>query len=579
MASHDDAAPPLDPADAGIWAENLVRAQQLWADYAARQAAKASGAAAAPGAWPTWDANPFMPLAVQWAEQSAGFWSQALAGWQAALSGEPAGASDPRFAAADWQENPLFAMVRHSYASLAQQLAAQTAALDGLPPALKAKLQFATQSMIDAAAPTNFALTNPAVIERAVASRGASLVTGLSHLLADLERGQLTHVDRGAFALGRNIAATPGKVVHETALYQLIHYAPATASVGAVPLVIFPPWINRFYILDLNPRKSMVKWLVDQGVSLFMVSWKSADATMADVVWDDYIAAQIDAIDVVRGRLDVAAVHTLGYCVAGTTLAATLAVLAAKGQADRVASATFLTAQVDFELAGELKHFVDDAHLALLDQLAAPGYVDGRVLAAVFNLLRSRDLIWNYVVNHYLLGQEYPAFDLLYWNGDTTNLPAKWHRQYLTDLYRDNRLVVPGSLSALGAPLDLRRIATPAFVQAGRDDHIAPAASVWRIMHHLGGPRTFMLAGSGHIAGVVNPPDAGKYQYWTGDSAAASLEDFVAGATEHPGSWWPYWLEWLRGHDGAVVAATGARVPGSAENPAIEDAPGRYVAN
>jgi polyhydroxyalkanoate synthase subunit PhaC len=415
------------------------------------------------------------------------------------------------------------------------------------------------------------------VLERAVATRGESLLKGLEHLLGDMARGQMTHVDRSAFKVGENIAATPGKVVHETPLYQLIHYAPTTAQVLAVPLVVFPPWINRFYILDLNPAKSFVKWCVDNGISLFMVSWKSADASLSDVMWDDYIAAQIDAIDTIRARLDVPAVHSIGYCVAGTTLAATLAVLAAKGQADKVASITFFTAQVDFELAGDLKLFVDDAQLAMLEQLSAPGYLDGRYMAATFNLLRGRDLIWNYVVSNYLMGQDYPAFDLLYWNGDTTNLPAKWHRQYLTELYRDNRLVVPGSLSSQGVPIDLRKIATPAYVQAGREDHIAPAESVWRIMHHLAGPKTFVLAGSGHIAGVVNPPAAQKYQYWTGDSEAASLADFVAGASETKGSWWPHWLGWLTAHGAAKVPAKGARVPGGKGNPAIEDAPGRYV--
>ena len=299
---------------------------------------------------------------------------------------------------------------------------------------------------------------------------------------------------------------------------------------------------------------------------------------MADLVWDDYIRAQIDAIDTVRARLGVKAVHTIGYCVAGTTLAATLAVLARRGQADKVKSATFFTAQVDFEQAGELKVFIDDQQLQALEKLSAEtGYLDGRYMAATFNLLRGNDLIWNYVVNNYLLGGDYPAFDLLHWNGDVTNLPAKWHMSYLKDLYRDNKLVVPDALSADGTPIDLTRIETPAYIQAGREDHIAPAASVWHLMHHLRGPRTFLLAGSGHIAGVVNPPAAKKYQYWTNEKPVESFSDFVAGASETPGSWWPHWIDWIHTQDSATVPAKGKRAPGGKGDKVIEDAPGSYV--
>jgi polyhydroxyalkanoate synthase len=316
---------------------------------------------------------------------------------------------------------------------------------------------------------------------------------------------------------------------------------------------------------------------VDQGLTVFVTSWKSADASMKDVVWDDYIRAQIEAVDLIRERLGVKAVHAIGYCVAGTTLAATLAILARRGEADKVASATFFTAQVDFEKAGELKNFIDDGHLEMVNSLSQDGYLDGRYMAATFNLLRGRDLIWNYVVNNYLLGEDYPAFDLLHWNGDVTNLPAKWHGEYLRDLYRDNRLVEPDALSADGTPIDLTLIETPIYIQAGREDHIAPAESVWRMTRHVRGDTTFVLAGSGHIAGVVNHPDAGKYQYWTGDSGASSLGDFVAGATEHKGSWWPHWRAWIEERGGKTVRATGKRVPGGKGDKVIEDAPGRYV--
>ena len=571
----------LTAADVQQWTDVMVRAQTMLAEHTLRMA---SAPASAPDLTQLFDPARWqaMPGMAAMTQTMAGAWAQGMENWQKLLGGDfsglaPPSGGDKRFTAPEWTDNPVFAILRQSYAAIADQLLGTAEALDGIDPAAKAKLRFATQNLIDAMAPTNLAFTNPQVIERAMATRGESLLKGLEHLLGDMTRGQMTHVDRSAFTIGENIAATPGKVVHETPLYQLIHYAPTTDSVMATPLVVFPPWINRFYILDLNPAKSFVKWCVDNGISLFMVSWKSADASLTDIVWDDYIAAQIDAIDTIRTRLKVPAVHTIGYCVAGTTLAATLAVLAAKGEADKVASATFFTAQVDFELAGDLKLFVDDTQLALLEQLSAPGFLDGRYMAATFNLLRGRDLIWNYVVNNYLLGNDYPAFDLLYWNSDTTNLPARWHRQYLTELYRDNRLVVPGSLRAQGVPIDLRRIVTPAYVQAGREDHIAPAASVWRIMHHLSGPRTFLLAGSGHIAGVVNPPAACKYQYWTGDSNAAALDDFIAGAAETKGSWWPHWLGWLQDLGAEMVPANGPRIPGGKGNPAIEDAPGRYV--
>jgi polyhydroxyalkanoate synthase len=317
---------------------------------------------------------------------------------------------------------------------------------------------------------------------------------------------------------------------------------------------------------------------VEQGVTLFMVSWKSADESIRDIRMDDYVAAQEEAVDVIRDLLSVKSVHTIGYCVAGTTLAATLAYLAAEKKAEKVASVTFLTAQVDFEDPGDLKLFVGDETLATLQQLTAEtGVLDGRVMAATFNLLRGRDLIWNYVVNNYLLGKEPAPFDLLHWNGDVTNLPGEWHRDYLDRLYRQNLMIKPGAMSVLGVPIDLGKIETPAYIQAGREDHIAPAPSVWKLTRILKGPTRFVLAGSGHIAGVVNPPAAEKYQYWTSDEPASTLQEFIAYSTEHKGSWWPDWIEWLKGLGGKKVKAEGARIPGEGKFKAIEDAPGRYV--
>ena len=568
------------PDDLQHWASVMGRAQQMMLEYALGQANQGNSAAASLFDPASWLQNPTTQL---WAEQSSKMWEQGVAFWtslatiQPSFTPDTAAPKDKRFADPDWTANPAFALIRQTYGMLAEQLLATTRTMQGLDEHARAKMEFAAKNMTEALSPSNLAITNPEVIKRAVETRGESLLKGLKHMLTDLSRGQLSHVDPDAFEVGVNIATTPGKVIHETDLYQLIHYTPTTKEVFTVPLVIFPPWINRFYILDLNPAKSFVAWAVEQGLSVFMVSWKSADASMSEVVWDDYIAAQVDAIDTVRDLLGVPHVHTIGYCVAGTTLAATLAMLAARGEADKVQSVTFFTAQVDFELAGDLKMFVDESYLTLLQQLSAGGFLDGRYMAATFNSLRGRDLIWNYVVSNYLLGNDYPPFDLLYWNGDTTNLPAKWHRQYLVDLYRDNRMVIPNSLSVMGTPIDLRKIETPAYIQAGREDHIAPLASVWRLMDHLSGPKTFVLAGSGHIAGVVNPPAAGKYQYWTGDNQAATLDEFVAGAGETKGSWWPHWIGWISQQDDAKTTVKGARIPGKGRKKAIEDAPGRYV--
>jgi polyhydroxyalkanoate synthase subunit PhaC len=574
-----------DPAH---WAQVAARLQAIWADYQQDQARKLAEAPAHYTSPEKWLAtlsglSRQLPLLDPAFQQS--LWRDTLALWQGVLGGPEQAAEaadlprkDRRFADPKWRENPWFALVHQTYLLIAERLLELAERADGLDPDKHEQLRFATRTLVEALSPDHFALTNPLVIERALETGGESLIKGLEHLIGDLKRGQLTHTDPEAFKLGENIAVTPGKVVHETPLFQLIQYTPTTDEVLAVPLVIFPPWINRFYILDLNPAKSFVRWAVEQGVSVFMVSWKSADASMAEVVWDDYIRAQIEAIDTIRARLKVPAVHAIGYCVAGTTLAATLAILARRGEAKKVKSATFFTAQVDFERAGELRNFIDDQQIAAMGQLAPDGYLDGRYLATTFNLLRGNDLIWSYVVKNYLLGEDYPAFDLLHWNGDTTNLPVRWHQQYLKDLYRENRLVVPDALSADGTPIDLTRIETPAFIQAGREDHIAPPESVWRMTRHLRGPVEFVLAGSGHIAGVVNPPQARKYQYWTNPTGADSLDEFVAGASEHPGSWWPYWLGWLRDRDPKTIPVKGKRIPGGRGDRVIEDAPGRYVA-
>ena len=585
MAENGTTPPPAMPGleEMQHWTWLIGRMQQMMLEHGLKTAGDAARKPAALPQMPQMPASLTLPsldpAAV--AQAQTAFWSDSMALWQRMM--DPAAAApesrDRRFSDPVWASHPVFDMIRQSYALMCDHMLKNVDALDGLDDKQREQLRFATRAFTDALSPSNFALTNPQVLARIRETGGRNLLTGLERMLDDMSRGQLTHTDNQAFELGRNIAMTPGKVVRETPLYQLIQYDPTTPTVKAVPLLILPPWINRFYILDLNPEKSFVRWAVAQGLTVFVVSWKSADASIADATLDDYaLGGIVDAIDTVREGLGVPAVHLIGYCVAGTTLAATLALLEARGQADKAASATFFTAQVDFSGAGELQVFVDDAQLDMIRQLTAEtGYLDGRYMAATFNLLRGRDLIWNYVVNNYLLGEDYPAFDLLHWNGDTTNLPGRWHHAYLTDFYRDNRLAVPGGIAIDGTPIDLTAVKTPSYIQAGREDHIAPPASVWKMMDHFRGPKRFVLAGSGHIAGVVNPPSSGKYQYWINEGPADTFDAFVAGARETKGSWWPDWIEWLAPLSGGEVPAKGARIPGKGRMKAIEPAPGRYV--
>jgi polyhydroxyalkanoate synthase len=569
------------------WTLVMGRAQQMMMEYWANSLNKDQP-------FPPWSPQAFpfaeQPVAASLVDpgeiMSAGAqaWAKGLETWGKLLGGvAPASEvherKDRRFSAPEWHENPIFDTIRKTYLQISDQLLGRVDDIEGLDEASREKLRFATQSFVDAMSPSNFALTNPQVLKRTLDTRGENLLKGLANMLQDIASGQLTQTKPGVFEVGRNLAMTPGKVVKQTLLYQLIQYTPTTDKVLKTPVVIFPPWINRYYILDLNPEKSFVKWCVENGVTLFMVSWKSADESIADATLDDYVRkGQIDAIDTVRDLLGVEAVHTIGYCVAGTTLAATLGYLTANRQQDKVKSATFFTAQVDFSEAGDLKLFTGPETQGLLEQLTAEkGYLDGRYMAATFNLLRGRDLIWSYVVNNYLLGEEPAPFDLLYWNSDTTNLPAPWHKDYIESFYKENRLAQKGGIRIAGTPIDIDQVKTPTYVQAGREDHISPPQSVWKIMDHFAGPKRFVLAGSGHIAGVVNPPAAHKYQYWVNDRPCPTLGDFVAGANEHKGSWWPDWLDWLKKQDSEIVKAEGARIPGKGKLKAIEDAPGSYV--
>ena len=567
-----------DASDFTDMARMMGKAQQGWMKAWAEQfaqSAKTPGLGAAPPEDMTDDA-------LEWMRTGAEAWARGLDAWREMLSDYEAAGQKPdrRFADPQWEENPAFSAMKAHYLSLSKAMLDTVEKIEGLNEEEREQLRFSTREFVDAMSPANFPLTNPQVIAEAVKTEGDSLAHGMANLMGDIAKGQISQSPEGAFELGVNLATTPGKVVYETPIYQLIHYAPTTEKVLETPLVIFPPWINRFYILDLTAEKSFVRWAVDKGVSLFMVSWKSADESIADITMDDYVASQEEAIDVVRDLLGVESTHTIGYCVAGSVLAMTLAMLAAKGEAKKVASATMFTAQIDFEDAGDLQLFTGDETMATLEQLTAEtGVLDGRVLAATFNMLRGRDLVWNYVINNYWMGKDPRPFDLLHWNGDVTNLPGAWHRDYLDRLYRRNMMVEPGAIEVMGHPVDLTAIETPLYIQAGEQDHIAPAPSVWKWMDHASGPKRFVLAGSGHIAGVVNPPAAKKYHYSVIEdgSEADSLDAFVGKATRHEGSWWPDWIEWLKGIDAKTVEAKGARVPGKGKLKAIEDAPGRYV--
>ena len=488
---------------------------------------------------------------------------------------------DSRFRDAEWTDNPVFDYIKQAYLLNAAWAKRMVESIEGLDTDTAQKVDFLSRQVVDALAPTNFALTNPAVIRETVTQRGENLRRGYENLAAALARGKgplaVEHVPPDAFEIGTDLAVTPGEVVFQNDLLQLIQYAPATETVHQRPLLIVPPWINKYYILDLRPENSFVAWCVEQGYTVFMVSWVNPDERHRDRGFDDYfrdgILAALDAIEQATGETEV---NAIGYCIGGTLLAMALAWLGARG-AGRIHAATFLAAQVDFEEGGELRVFTDPATLKLIEgEVKRCGYLDGTSMAAAFNLLRANDLVWHFAVESYLKGRSPRAFDLLFWNADSTRFPARLLFDYLEGLYQENRLATAGGFELLGQPLDLADVRIPVYIQAARQDHIAPAPSVYRAMNRFTGSRRFVLAGSGHIAGVVNPPHKGKYQHWIhpGRRRHASLEEWLAGAEERPGSWWPDWHRWMSRRAGRRVAA---RMPGAAALPPIEPAPGSYV--
>ena len=566
-------------------ADVAERSQRIVADFLKRQADT-------PGeADPLHIGNAFLDMTsrlmanpARLVQAQIGFWQDYLTLWQHTarrIMGEPApdviaeDQTDKRFKHEAWRDNEVFDFIRQSYLLSARYMQRLVHDAEGLDEKTAQKVEFYTRQFVDAMSPTNFAVTNPEVLRRTAETGGENLLKGLSNLLTDLERGQgnlrIRMTDESKFKVGENIAVTPGKVVYQNDLMQLIQYTPTTEKVLKRPLLILPPWINKYYILDLRPKNSFIRWAVDQGHTVFMVSWVNPDEHLAEKGFEDYMLegpyAALDAIEKATGEK---AVNAIGYCLGGTLLSATLAHMAAKRDT-RIKSATFFTTMVDFTESGELGVFIDEEQLKALEtKMQKRGYLEGREMATTFNMLRANDLIWSFVVNNYLLGQDPFPFDLLYWNDDSTRMPARMHSFYLRRMYQQNDLIKPGGIDLLGVKLDLRKIKLPTYILSTREDHIAPWASTYRATQTYTGDIRFVLAASGHIAGVVNPPDAGKYSHWVNTALPADPAAWLASSTELAGSWWPDWQRWVTGQDPAQVPA---RKPKNA----IEDAPGSYV--
>ena len=501
------------------------------------------------------------------------------------LVGEPAAPvvspdpKDKRFAAPDWSQNDFFDFLKQAYLLTANWADYLVKNAEGIDPHTRAKAEFYVKQIANAVSPSNFVFTNPELLRETLSSNAENLVRGMSMLGEDIAAGhgnlKIRQSDPDMFEVGRNLATTPGKVVFQNDLMQLIQYGAATSDVLKVPLLIVPPWINKYYILDLTPEKSFIKWCVENGITVFVISWVNPHAELADKSFEEYMRegplAALDVIETITGEKKV---HAIGYCVGGTLLAITLAWLAAKRR-NRAVSATFFTAQVDFTYAGDLMVFVDEDRIKHLEEhMNEQGYLEASRMATAFNMLRSNDLVWPYVVNNYMRGKKPFAFDILYWNSDATRMPAANHSFYLRNCYLTNKLA-KREMEVAGVTLDLGKVKVPVYNLATREDHIAPAKSVLHGSRLFGGPVKYVLAGSGHIAGVVNPPGKPKYQYWTGDPPeGADVGAWLSKATEHPGSWWPDWLAWIKSQDSTTVPA---RAIGGGKIDPIEDAPGSYV--
>ena len=585
-------APTFDPVKlAESLASAAEKSAKVMGDFVARNAGRQAPAASDELGL----SKAFMELAakmlanpVRIAEGQMSLWRDYMHLWQGSMLrmlGAPAlpvvepAHGDKRFKDAGWHEHVLFDFIKQSYLVTARWLHEQVASVEGLSESAKKKVRFFTRQYIDAFAPSNFALTNPEVFRETIASGGQNLVRGLNNLLDDIERGngqlRISMTDPKAFELGVNIATTPGKVVYQNALMQLIQYEPTTAKVRKRPLLIIPPWINKYYILDLREKNSFIRYAVSEGMTVFVISWVNPDAQLAGKDFEDYLTeGPLAALDAVRDATSEADANVVGYCLGGTLLAATLAYLAAKKQ-KRVASATFMAALVDFTAPGELEVFIDESQVASLERkMQERGYLEGSEMANTFNLLRANDLIWSFVINNYLLGRDPFPFDLLHWNCDSTRMPAKMHSYYLRNMYMGNKLREPGALTLAGTPIDLAKVATPTYFVSAIEDHIAPWKTTYAGPGLMRGARRFVLSGSGHIAGMINPPAANKYGYWTNDALDDSADQWFAHATQHEGSWWTDWRAWIESHLGGEVPA---RIPGKGKLAAIEAAPGSYA--
>jgi len=525
-------------------------------------------------------------------ETQIAFWQDYMNVWQSTTQrmlgqeASPAVAPEPgdrRFKDETWQENPVFDYIKQSYLLASRYIQDSVRDVEGLDAHTARKVDFFTRQWLDAMAPTNFATTNPQVLRRTLETGGENLLQGLSHMLDDLERGKgklrIKMTDLEAFELGKNVAVTPGKVIYQNDLMQLLQYSPSTETVHRRPLLVIPPWINKFYILDLREKNSFIKWAVDQGHTVFVISWVNPDEKLAQKTFQDYLKegpmAAMDVVERATGERDL---NVIGYCLGGTLLACLLAWMTEKGD-DRVQSATFFTSMVDFSEPGELGVFIDEEQLALIEKhMEKKGYFEGSHMAEAFNLLRANDLIWGFVVNNYLLGKEPFPFDLLYWNSDSTRMPSAMHSFYLRNMYQKNLLREPGGITLDGVPIDLRRIRTPVYILSTREDHIAPWKSTYVATQLYSGPVRFVLGASGHIAGVINPPAANKYGHWTGEPLPESPDNWLALASYREGSWWTDWEQWIAPFNNEPGGErVPARAPGGGELPPIEDAPGSYV--
>jgi len=587
-----ESKPPYDPiALAESLASAAEKSAKMIGDFASRNAGKG-------GAVPSDElglGKAFMEVAAQMlanparlAESQMNLWWDYMNLWQGSLLKLMGGAMEPiaipaqgdkRFKHEDWHEHFLFDYIKQSYLITSRWLHDEVANVEGLDEHTKKKVNFFTRQYIDALAPSNFALTNPEVYRETIASGGQNLVKGLHNLLDDIERGngklKISMTDTKAFELGVNIATTPGKVVFQNDLMQLIQYEPATKKQWKRPLLVIPPWINKYYILDLREKNSFLRWATQEGLTVFIISWVNPDERLAHKNFEDYVTegllAALDAIEAATGEKDV---NAIGYCLGGTLLAATLAWLAVKKQ-KRIATATFMTSLLDFTHAGELEVFIDEEQVSSLEKkMNERGYLEGSEMAGTFNMLRANDLIWSFVINNYLLGRDPFPFDLLHWNCDSTRMPAAMHSFYLRNLYMKNLLTVPGGLTLAGVKIDLSKVTVPTYFVSAIEDHIAPWKTTYAGQQLLQGKAKFVLSGSGHIAGMVNPPSANKYGYWTNEKLPAEPDAWFEGAKQNEGSWWTDWRRWVEPELGREVPA---RVPGKGKLKVIEPAPGSYA--